>query len=121
VPLAGHGLRPTALRRRAGGPQLKRDPLGSGRQRRMTPRIIVLAILLLTPLTLGGYLQLRLNRHARVPAKPVGPYGFRGFRAEYYGSDGEVWLRRLRWWAALLLPYWILVFLIMRVWRNAAA
>ena len=29
VPLAGHGLRPTALRRRAGRPQLKRDPLGS--------------------------------------------------------------------------------------------
>ena len=29
MPLAGHGLRPTALRRRAGRPQLKRDPLGS--------------------------------------------------------------------------------------------
>src|SRR5438132_13166628 len=29
VPLAGHGLRPTALRRRASRPQLKRDPLGS--------------------------------------------------------------------------------------------
>ena len=28
MPLAGHGLRPTALRRRAGRPQLKRDPLG---------------------------------------------------------------------------------------------
>ncbi len=26
--LAGHGLRPTALRRRASRPQLKRDPLG---------------------------------------------------------------------------------------------
>jgi len=30
VPLAGHGLRPAALRRRAGRPQLKRDPLGGG-------------------------------------------------------------------------------------------
>jgi hypothetical protein len=29
VPLAGHGLRPAALRRLAGRPQLKRDPLGS--------------------------------------------------------------------------------------------
>jgi len=29
VPLAGHGLRSTALRRRASRPQLKRDPLGS--------------------------------------------------------------------------------------------
>src|SRR5438552_14172440 len=29
VPLAGHGLRPAALRRRARRPQLKRDPLGS--------------------------------------------------------------------------------------------
>jgi len=28
VPLAGHGLRSTALRRPAGRPQLKRDPLG---------------------------------------------------------------------------------------------
>src|SRR6266705_4899377 len=28
VPLAGHGLRPTPLRRRASRPQLKRDPLG---------------------------------------------------------------------------------------------
>src|SRR5205807_3831998 len=45
VPLAGHGLRPTALRRRAGRPQLKRDPLVSpdfpwwrpqGEQRRAT-------------------------------------------------------------------------------------
>ena len=32
MPLAGHGLRPTPLRRRAGRPQLKRDPLGSGHQ-----------------------------------------------------------------------------------------
>ena len=29
MPLAGHGRRPTALRRRAGRPQLKRDPLGA--------------------------------------------------------------------------------------------
>ena len=28
MPLAGHGLRPTPLRRRAGRPHLKRDPLG---------------------------------------------------------------------------------------------
>ncbi len=28
MPLAGHGLRPTTLRRRASRPQLKRDPLG---------------------------------------------------------------------------------------------
>ena len=28
MPLAGHGLRPPALRRRASRPQLKRDPLG---------------------------------------------------------------------------------------------
>ncbi len=28
-PWAGHGLRPTPLRRRASRPQLKRDPLGS--------------------------------------------------------------------------------------------
>src|SRR5439155_11428049 len=30
-PLAGHGLRPTPLRRRASRPQLKRDPLGGDR------------------------------------------------------------------------------------------
>jgi len=31
VPLAGHGLRSTTLRRRESRPQLKRDPLGGGR------------------------------------------------------------------------------------------
>jgi len=31
VPLAGHGLRPSPLRQRAGRPQLKRDPLGGAR------------------------------------------------------------------------------------------
>ena len=31
MPLAGHGLRPTPLRRRVGRPQLKRDPLGRNR------------------------------------------------------------------------------------------
>ena len=30
MPLAGHGLRPTTLRRRASRPQLKREPLGGG-------------------------------------------------------------------------------------------
>src|SRR6184192_3891034 len=32
VPLAGHGIRPTPLRRRASRPQLKRDPLGGATQ-----------------------------------------------------------------------------------------
>src|SRR5438094_9738564 len=42
VPLAGHGLRPTALRRRAGRPQLKRDPLGgSGPQCAGAPDCLV--------------------------------------------------------------------------------
>ena len=39
MPLAGHGLRPTPLRRRVGRPQLKRDPLGG------MLRTIVLSIL----------------------------------------------------------------------------
>ena len=30
MPLAGHGLRPTSLRRQANRPPLKRDPLGGG-------------------------------------------------------------------------------------------
>ena len=47
VPLAGHGLRPPTLRRRASRPQLKRDPLGryehqprftGGRRRASTER-----------------------------------------------------------------------------------
>ena len=33
MPLAGHGLRPALLRRRAGRPQLKRDPLDGGNVR----------------------------------------------------------------------------------------
>ena len=32
MPLAGHGLRPTPLRRQVGRPQLKRDPLGGAAQ-----------------------------------------------------------------------------------------
>src|SRR5437588_7373148 len=35
VPLAGHRLRPATLRRRAGRPQLKRDPLGAPRNSQM--------------------------------------------------------------------------------------
>ena len=35
MPLAGHGLRPTVLRRRASRPQLKRDPLGSSNSTRV--------------------------------------------------------------------------------------
>ena len=35
MPLAGHGLRPLLLRRRAGRPELKRDPLGGSRIQRM--------------------------------------------------------------------------------------
>src|SRR5213592_2189110 len=42
VPLAGHGLRPPALRRRASRPQLKRNPLGS---RAMPATLIVLLFL----------------------------------------------------------------------------
>ncbi len=34
MPLAGHGLRPAVLRRRASRPQLKRDPLGGYEQHR---------------------------------------------------------------------------------------
>ena len=77
---------------------------------------LVLAILLLAPITVGGYVQLRLNRHARLPGSPVGPYGFRGFRPEDYTADGQRWLRRLRCLVALLIPYWILVFLIIHAW-----
>ena len=41
MPLAGHGLRPTTLRRRAGRPQLKRDPLGSrGEPTRCLPSLL---------------------------------------------------------------------------------
>ena len=48
MPLAGHGLRPAALRQRAGRPQLKREPLGgitfvcgsaALRQRVLRPRL----------------------------------------------------------------------------------
>ena len=39
MPLAGHGLRPTALRRRAGRPQLKRDPLGGTHHPRTTAMV----------------------------------------------------------------------------------
>ena len=49
MPLVGHGLRQTALPRRATRPQLKRDPLGSA-----VSAIEVKGSLLLAFLLLGG-------------------------------------------------------------------
>jgi hypothetical protein len=80
----------------------------------MTPRIVFVAVLLLAPITIGGYVQLRLNRHARSPRSAASSYGFRGWRPEDYTADGQVWLRRLQLWALLLIPYWLLVLLIVR-------
>jgi len=51
VPLAGHGLRPTPLRRRAGRPQLKRDPLGSKRTMR---QLVGLSLAVLVLASCGG-------------------------------------------------------------------
>jgi len=59
VPLAGHGRRPLPLRRRAGRPQLKRDPLGLTRDlasrplpphlESMTPKALLDQVLKLPP------------------------------------------------------------------------
>jgi len=50
VPLAGHGLRRTALRRRAGRPQLRRDPLGSRGTRHSAKSVRVLRTMSPNPL-----------------------------------------------------------------------
>src|SRR5437870_10631204 len=48
--MAGHGLRRTALRRRAGRPQLRRDPLGSRGTRHSAKSVRVLRTMSPNPL-----------------------------------------------------------------------
>ena len=48
MPLAGHGLRTTPLRRRASRPQLKRDPLGSRAAMTRASALLFLALLTCT-------------------------------------------------------------------------
>ena len=61
MPLAGHGRRPTALRRRAGRPQLKRDPLGRG-MRLTRPLNLVLLVVFSGPISTRRALgQLRVG------------------------------------------------------------
>src|SRR5438132_13801844 len=48
--MAGHGLRRTALRRRAGRPQLRRDPLGSRGTRHSAKSVRVLRTMSANPL-----------------------------------------------------------------------
>ena len=67
MPLAGHGLRPTALRRWAGRPQLKRDPLG--RTRTPVPNRIILDSTLFVRLDLGDTRPTNSAFRANIAAK----------------------------------------------------
>ena len=71
MPLAGHGLRPTALRRRTGRPQLKLDPLGSAgeawvkRGGHLHPAVFLAALLIfvgIPALTVIKVARLRASR-----------------------------------------------------------
>src|SRR2546422_11147249 len=55
VPLAGHGLRPAALRRRASRPQLKRDPLDGANHR----SACIESVRAITTLRVGGGSRVR--------------------------------------------------------------
>ena len=71
MPLAGHGLRPTALRRRASRPQLKRDPLGSARKilSMLVPEKIVVRIKSNSAVPVADLIV-----HLRVQAGTKNPY-----------------------------------------------
>jgi hypothetical protein len=74
VPLAGHGLRPIPLRRRASRPQLKRDPLGSHEFMRTFPRALATFQQLVNERGehLRGLSFAELERLARPPMGPIG-------------------------------------------------
>jgi hypothetical protein len=67
------------------------------------------------PLVVGGYIQLRLNRYSHWPRNRSLPYGTRGYSPEHFAPEGRVWLRRFRIWQALIIPYWLAVYLLRRV------
>ncbi len=98
MPLAGHGLRPPTLRRRASRPQLKRDPLGSYNS--MVCQGIVGLGLFAAYGGYGVYLSVLMTRHIMPHA--ANRYG--RFSPDSYDDVGRRWLRRLRLWAFGLVP-----------------
>jgi len=80
----------------------------------ITLREVVLALLLLAPITALGYLQYKMNRYCHLPRRTTQVYGFRSFRKADYAPEGRPWLRRFKLASVLLVPYWAVVFLLVR-------
>jgi len=111
VPLAGHGLRPTALRRRAGRPQLKRDPLGRERKH-VTPNpimrrgLLAVALMLLLGLAwlgLSGGVQQIPESHTLGQIAQTGTQLAYGVFA-LLSAVTTFWGRS---WARALLAFWL--------------
>jgi len=79
VRLAGHGLRPTALRLRASRPQLKRDPLGT----HGVPVRLIIPLFALGAATAAG-----AQTPAQVPQSPGRLAPLAGARCDSTRSDG---------------------------------
>ncbi len=73
------------------------------------PTILFIA-LLAAPIAAGWYLQWKLSEFQRDPSTPL--WSIRGFRPDQYTDEGQVWVRRLWLWLALLIPWWVLVALL---------
>ena len=76
---------------------------------------ILFAALILVPLIILGYLQLRLFRYRRPTDSPFAWGGIRALRPDQYVDEGQNLLRRL--WLVLILtiPWWIVVFTVFMV------
>ena len=75
---------------------------------------VILALLLVAPITTLGYLQYKMNRYCHLPRRATNVYGFRSFQEADYAPEGRPWLRRFKLASILLVPYWVVVLLLVR-------
>jgi len=80
----------------------------------ITRHDLILALLLVAPIIALGYLQYRMNRYCHLPRRATDVYGFRSLREADYAPEGQTWLRRFKLASILLVPYWAVVFLLVR-------
>ena len=76
---------------------------------------ILFAALVLVPLVLLGYLQVRLHRYRRPTVSPFAWGGIRSLRPDQYVDEGQDLLRRLWLVLVLTIPWLVLVFALFTV------
>ena len=75
---------------------------------------VILALLLVAPITTLGYLQYKMNRYCHLPRRATNVYGFCSLQEADYAPEGRPWLRRFKLASILIAPYWVVVFLLLR-------